>query len=602
MKVFRSYSSFRKALAVLCSCALAASLVVPCFAYAQGDKGTSPSTGDAGVADGAVAQAEGAKTTTVDANTPITVTFAGTGKTVEVVPGQTIPADEFPAAPTPVPFTSAGASYETEFLGWTVDRPGSSCFTSQSLKEKCVPLESIGRDTASGSGGTTAYYGGDLRSYNLVTSSTVFKRYRSGYVVNGISGYDAPSSGESFSYIGSVNLEPVFVTKANLCCIEMRSGWVPFVSGQYNEVGAFFAYIPEGDTIRSHYSGIVDSFDKAMQEYSEDCQDSHFAGFYNRLVYEGKGAVAYEDPVDLDAPVTDDIDFFPIYLYNDDSPAVETPTLTVSGDTGIKASGNLSGSNVPEGADIRVDTAAVTSGLAYDALNDAMGDVRIGDIYEITLMVNGQEVHDGFGELSISLPVGEEYDGRIIVMYHRHQDGSITKSRHVAREGYVTFVVTDLSSFAVEDTGAEARTMYRLYNPNSGEHFYTASTVERDATVAAGWNDEGIGWIAPSTSATPVYRLYSGTDHHYTMSTVERDDLVSKGWTLEGENAEGIAWYSDDAKTVPLYRQFNPNVDPSAPTGNSGSHNYTTSLDEHNSLVSIGWHDENIGWYAVAEK
>ena len=140
----------------------------------------------------------------------------------------------------------------------------------------------------------------------------------------------------------------------------------------------------------------------------------------------------------------------------------------------------------------------------------------------------------------------------------------------------------------------ERAAMYRLYNPNSGEHFYTASTVERDATVAAGWNDEGVGWIAPDMSQTPVYRLYSGTDHHYTTSTVERDYLMSVGWS-----DEGIGWYSDDAQGIPLHRQFNPNVDPSAPVNNSGSHNYTTSEVERDYLVSIGWRYEGVGWYGM---
>ena len=84
------------------------------------------------------------------------------------------------------------------------------------------------------------------------------------------------------------------------------------------------------------------------------------------------------------------------------------------------------------------------------------------------------------------------------------------------------------------------------------------------------------------------------------MSIVERDHLIDVGWTLEGDNAEGIAWYSDDQKRVPLYRQFNPNVDPTAPFNNSGSHNYTTSLEEHEQLISIGWRGEDIGWYGVS--
>jgi hypothetical protein len=141
------------------------------------------------------------------------------------------------------------------------------------------------------------------------------------------------------------------------------------------------------------------------------------------------------------------------------------------------------------------------------------------------------------------------------------------------------------------------QTMYRLYNPNSGEHFYTANARERDSVVRAGWNYEGVGWTAPVRSNTPVYRLYSGTDHHYTMSAGERDDLIKAGWSYEG-----IGWYSDDAKGVPLYRQFNPNVQPSAPRNNSGSHNYTTSKAENDHLVSVGWRAEGIGWYGVNPK
>ncbi|HJJ01170.1 MAG TPA: hypothetical protein OIM11_08555 [Coriobacteriaceae bacterium] len=161
----------------------------------------------------------------------------------------------------------------------------------------------------------------------------------------------------------------------------------------------------------------------------------------------------------------------------------------------------------------------------------------------------------------------------------------------------LTFVVCaacvlQTTQFACAD--GTAQVMYRLYNPNSGEHFYTADVSERDAVAAAGWSYEGEGWTAPTVSSTPVYRLYSGTDHHYCTGEGEKDALVAAGWSYEG-----IGWYSDDAKGVPLYRQFNPNVDPTAPVNNSGSHNYTTSLDEHKHLVSIGWNDEGIGWYGV---
>lgn len=131
--------------------------------------------------------------------------------------------------------------------------------------------------------------------------------------------------------------------------------------------------------------------------------------------------------------------------------------------------------------------------------------------------------------------------------------------------------------------------MHRLYNPNSGEHFYTADIYERSDLVEAGWKDEGIGWYAPRTSNTPVYRLYNknGGEHHYTRSSDEKDMLVGKGWTYEG-----IGWYSDDNETVPVYRQYNPNE-------KANNHNYTASISERDHLLSLGWKDENIGWYGV---
>ena len=132
--------------------------------------------------------------------------------------------------------------------------------------------------------------------------------------------------------------------------------------------------------------------------------------------------------------------------------------------------------------------------------------------------------------------------------------------------------------------------MYRLYNPNSGEHFYTSSATERNNLIDVGWNYEGIGWVAPATSNTPVYRLYNryGGEHHYTTSVFERNSLIAAGW-----EDEGIGWYSDDSQRVPLYRQYNP-------FAYANNHNYTTSHDENNYLVSIGWRAENIGWYGVA--
>jgi hypothetical protein len=134
----------------------------------------------------------------------------------------------------------------------------------------------------------------------------------------------------------------------------------------------------------------------------------------------------------------------------------------------------------------------------------------------------------------------------------------------------------------------KGQAMHRLYNPNSGEHFYTANVGERDAVRAAGWTYEGVGWTAP-TKGADVYRLYNPNagDHHYTTSAHERDVLVSHGWTYEG-----VGWKSASADGVPVWREYNPNAI-------AGAHNFTTSLNEHDTLVGLGWSGEGIAWYGI---
>lgn len=136
----------------------------------------------------------------------------------------------------------------------------------------------------------------------------------------------------------------------------------------------------------------------------------------------------------------------------------------------------------------------------------------------------------------------------------------------------------------------DVETMYRLYNPNTGEHFYTSSYIEIGNCVVNGWRCEGGAWLAPVESNTRVYRLYNpyAGDHHYTTNAAEVEMLEEAGWIFE----ENAGWYSDDSHTAAVYRQYNPNA-------TTGCHNFTTSEVEKNSLVNdSGWNDEGTGWYA----
>ena len=132
--------------------------------------------------------------------------------------------------------------------------------------------------------------------------------------------------------------------------------------------------------------------------------------------------------------------------------------------------------------------------------------------------------------------------------------------------------------------------VYRLYNPHTGEHFYTTQVGEKNADVKAGWQNEGIGWTAPS-KGTAVYRVYNpnGTgDHYYTKDKNEATHLVKLGWRWD--NGAKPVFYSGGSVKVDV--AYNPNA-------KSGAHNYTTSSFEQNSLLKSGWKYGSVAFYGT---
>lgn len=146
-----------------------------------------------------------------------------------------------------------------------------------------------------------------------------------------------------------------------------------------------------------------------------------------------------------------------------------------------------------------------------------------------------------------------------------------------------------------EDSGGYV-TLYRVYNPNTGEHLYTSHPEEVEYLTSAGWGNEEQDqrMTLPESSSTPVYRLYNPAngDHHYTSDTNECSVLTSQyGWVYDF-NGEA-AFYSSDTQAVTVWRIYNSQHP-------LYGHLYTRDDNERNFWLSNGWNDENIGWYAFA--
>lgn len=150
-----------------------------------------------------------------------------------------------------------------------------------------------------------------------------------------------------------------------------------------------------------------------------------------------------------------------------------------------------------------------------------------------------------------------------------------------------TASVDTAAATSASDGSDSLQNIYRLYNPYSGEHLYTADLAEAKGLVGYGWAWEGVGWVSSTSSGDAVVRLYNpyNGEHLYTLSESEASFLTSIGWRREGR-----AWLSSGTRGV--LREFNPYE-------TVGTHNYTLSTTEDEWLGTLGWKREGVAWYAL---
>lgn len=192
---------------------------------------------------------------------------------------------------------------------------------------------------------------------------------------------------------------------------------------------------------------------------------------------------------------------------------------------------------------------------------------------------------------------------------HFYTTSAAERTNAILNDGYGA---EGIACYVFSSQQPDTTPLFRLFRAADGDHFYTASAVERDNAIRQfGYTDEGVACFvygfstytdegtachvfptqAPGT--TPLYRLASTTtiDHFYTASSTERDSAVKNAGYVD----EGVACYlfgSQMAGTEPLYRAFSPK---------SGDHFYTGSLAEKNNAVAnLGYQDEGVVGYVFS--
>lgn len=231
----------------------------------------------------------------------------------------------------------------------------------------------------------------------------------------------------------------------------------------------------------------------------------------------------------------------------------------------------------------------LVAGVAYNSLIQA---ARTGSGSDLIYANGLGDTIDGGGGTDTVV-----FSGASSAYTLNNQAGTITVSRNgvvnsLTNVERVRFDDTTIqtSSIATTTTTSTTNAVYRFYNRSSGTHFFTSSATERDTVIntMSNMTYEGAAFssISSSTSgASPVYRFYNNRagSHFYTINASERDSIIntlSSVYTYEGEAYYAYTSDSTGASasgSTPLYRFYNVNT---------GSHFYTTSTSERDTVIS----------------
>lgn len=162
-------------------------------------------------------------------------------------------------------------------------------------------------------------------------------------------------------------------------------------------------------------------------------------------------------------------------------------------------------------------------------------------------------------------------------------NGAITESNEINNN--TQGLQQDVDSVFIQGTSNTPLTierMFRAYNPTADYHFFTRSQAEFGNAVLHGYRDETTGKPGfsvlpnPAKDAVSVFRLYNPYNgrHYYTLSGPERDSLISLGWRYEKD--EGFMFPGQAVGTTEIFRLYNKN---------SGVHLYTESSATRDSVL-----------------
>ena len=155
--------------------------------------------------------------------------------------------------------------------------------------------------------------------------------------------------------------------------------------------------------------------------------------------------------------------------------------------------------------------------------------------------------------------------------------------------GTVSYAAQAISDYDLDDG---LPVVFRLYDPGTGTHLYTASTLEATSALGLGYVEEGAPFSNEGShpALAAVHRFFSATASDYVLTTdpaeVAALSEADSGFSYDGVAFAGIA--EAEPGTTAIHRFY------SAATSD---HLYTGNFAE--GADAAGYEYEGVAWYAI---
>ena len=232
---------------------------------------------------------------------------------------------------------------------------------------------------------------------------------------------------------------------------------------------------------------------------------------------------------------------------------------------------------------------------------DGVRSATLGSLYEAQ-WIHEPETEEKLGTLEGYVDVNRDpetqdlYTAASYEQYVADFQDYLAKKAELAKGGYTKAEYSEMLQMlnGIQSKLVEVghTNLYRVYNPNNGDHYFTTDPGEYKALVAMGWQAEGVryqvvkvGGKRTHAFGTGIWSVYNpNTGEHLLTEEGEADALAQVGWIKEGTEPK---FYTVQNGSESVVRVYNPNT-------NGPAHLYTNA-SEANGLAKIGWSIDNNG-------